>query len=367
MRELVECAPEHEFLCVGDRAAFEALPLTAANVRHVVVPQDVPPTDAASADGYRSIRDIWRLTRATARLEADVFFCPSVYTYFPLRPSQRALVTVHDAIAERFPELTLPSARARLFWRLKVGLAVRQASLILTVSDYAAAQVAAAHRLPASRLRVAVEAPADCYYPAAPAEVTEARQAAGVPEGAAYFTYVGGFAPHKRLDVILRAHAALVRQGDPTPHLLLVGRLVGDAFLTSRSELLALIEELNTGRYVHWTGFLPDAAVRGLHTGAVASLLVSESEGFGLPAVEAAACGTPVIATTESPLPQLLAEGGLFVAPGDETALIEAMGQLLKTPHEARSLGRGARDAAARMTWRRTAEATLAALQEAAG
>jgi glycosyltransferase involved in cell wall biosynthesis len=309
---------------------------------------------------------MWRLTRATASLKPDVFFSPSVYTYYPLRPSQRAVVTIHDAIVERFPELTLPSARARLFWRLKVGLAVRQAALVLSVSDYAAAQVAAAHGLPSSRLRVAVEAPARVYRPATPTETAEAVAAAGLPGGAPYFTYVGGFAPHKRLDVILRAHAALLGSGDPAPHLVLIGRLQGDAFFTTRSELLALIEKLGSTAYVHWTGFAPDETVRALHTGAVATLLVSESEGFGLPAVEAAACGTPVIATTESPLPQLLAGGGVFVDPGDEPGLVRAMDQLLRSPAEARSMGGVGRARAAQLSWRRAAEATLSALHEAA-
>ena len=67
-----------------------------------------------------------------------MFFSPSVYTYFPLPPGLRAVVCVHDCIAERFPELTLPSRRARLFWSAKVKLALWQARLVLTVSPYSA-------------------------------------------------------------------------------------------------------------------------------------------------------------------------------------------------------------------------------------
>lgn len=361
VRGMVAAAPQHEFHCFGDAAAFAAFPLSGSNVRLIEVAQEASPVDAASADGSRAILDLWRLTRAVRRDAPAVFFSPSVYTYFPLPPGLRAVVTVHDAIAERFPELTLPSRRARLFWRLKVGLAIRQARLVLTVSDYAAREVARVHSVPAEKLRVAVEAPAESYAPAAPAAVAAAAQAAGLPEGTAWFTYVGGFSPHKHVDVILRALTAI-----PSAHLLLIGRLQGDAFLTVRESLIALIGELGLESRVHWTGFLPDATVAALHTGAIATLLPSASEGFGLPAVEAAACGTPVIATTESPLPQLLPRGGRFVAPGAVEPLLAAMRELLQDPVARRAAGIAALAGARALSWDRTARAALAAIEEAA-
>ena len=95
-------------------------------------------------------------------------------------------------------------------------------------------------------------------------------------------------------------------------------------------------------------------------------MLPSSAEGFGLTAVEAAKCGTPVVATTASPLPDLLRGGGFFVEPGDGAGLAEAMRTLLHDETLRHSLGEQARARAALLTWRRTADAALGVLREAA-
>lgn len=366
MRALVAQGPQHQFVCFGDRRAHEAFPLESPNVERVVVALDESPTVAAAADGARSPRDMLRLTRAVWASRPDVFFSPSVYTYFPLPPGQRAVVTIHDAIAERFPELTLPTPRARIFWKLKVALALRQADLVLTVSDYAARDIARVLGVSPARIRVAVEAPAPEYAPVAAHLARAEASAEGVPEGAQWFTYVGGFNPHKRLDLVIRAHAALAAESAAAPHLLLVGTTSGDVFFGELARLRDLVRESGTEELVHWTGFVPDDRLRALHAGAVATLLPSECEGFGLPAVEAAACGAPVIATVESPLPELLEGGGIFVAPGDERGLLDAMRRLATNPALRKSLGEEALARARALTWEAAARTALAALEEAA-
>ena len=366
VRALVRRAPDDHFVCLGDRASLEAFPLSGPNVELHEVRMSASPAVAAAAEGHRSIADMWALTRAVRAVRPRVFFSPSVYTYFPLPPGQRALVTIHDAIAERFPHLTLPSVRARVFWTLKVRLALRQARLILTVSDYAAGEIERVLHVPRRRLRVALEAPAAVYEPGSEADVTRLRRAHGLGD-ASYFVYVGGFNPHKRVDAAIRAHADLVGdQGDAAPLLVLVGRVAGDVFHGEVERLRAIIRECGTEALVRWTGFVPDEELRHLHSGATAVILPSESEGFGLPAIEAAACGTPVIATRESPLPALLARGGLFVPPGDAAAIAAAMRTLLASPARRREMGAVAFTRAHALSWGASAEATYAALQEAA-
>lgn len=367
LRAMVELAPEDEFICFADETAAGSFDVRAPNLRLAIVPQSAPPAVAASSDGARSVGDMLRFTSAVWRERPRVFFSPSIYTYFPLPPGQPAVVTVHDTIAERHPELTLPSPRARLFWNAKVRLALAQSRLVLTVSEYSRREIAEVLHVPVDRIRVAVEAPAPAYAPASDAEVAEARDRIGLSEGARWFIYVGGFNPHKHVDAIVRAHAELVREHpDQPPHLLLVGAIEGDRFHGAQPAIRAAITACGTEHLVHWLGFVPDDDLRPLLTGAIALVLPSEREGFGLPAVEAAACGAPVIATTESPLPQLLDGGGLFVPPREPVALTGAMRALLTDECLRSAMGARARARASELSWTRGARSALDALHEAA-
>jgi glycosyltransferase involved in cell wall biosynthesis len=291
-----------------------------------------------------------------------------VYTYFPLPPRLRFLVTIHDAIADRFPELTLGSRRARAFWRMKVAFALRQARLILTVSDFAAQDIARVLRVEPSRIRVALEAPAAAYrIPASPQDVAHAARQYGLPSDVGWFVYVGGFNPHKNIDLLVRAHASVARRlGLAAPHLALVGPTSQDVFFGEREQIERIIGEEGTGPLVHWLGFLPDAQLRLIHAGALALVLPSTCEGFGLPAVEAAACGTPTVATTESPLPQLLAGAGLFVVPGKVEPLTDALMTMATDSRERARMAGQASLCAGRLSWERGARAALAALHELA-
>lgn len=361
-------APDWHFCCFIDAMSRARFDLTAPNVRCVEVAQSVAPTTAAAADGSRSPADMLRLTRAVAAHPSDVFFSPSVYTYFPLPPRIRSVVTIHDAIAERFPDLTLPSGKARLFWKAKVSLAVWQATTVLTVSDFAAREIAEVLGVTPARLRVAVEAPSPAYRRADdPAAIAAVARRLGLPAGARWITYVGGFSPHKNVHLLAAAHGRLVAQlGDDAPWLVLVGTLSGDPFHGAQGQIREAIARAGSAARVLWPGFVADEDLRHLHSGAVALALPSMNEGFGLPAVEAAICGCPVVATTASPLPGLLAGGGHFVAPGDVDALTTALAHL-STDEPARvAMGRAALERAGELSWRRCARATLEALAEAA-
>jgi glycosyltransferase involved in cell wall biosynthesis len=363
---MASLAPEDTFVCFLDGRAAAAFDLKRSNVETRVVRLTESPTIAAAASGHRSITDMLRLTRAVARERLDVFFSPSVYTFFPVPPGLRTVVTVHDAIADRFPRLTLPGWRARVFWRLKILLALRQAGVVLTVSDFSARDIARVLGVNPARIREALEAPSAVYTtPASCDEAARVTSALGLPVNGQWFVYVGGLNPHKNVDLLIRAHAALARErGADAPHLVLVGPAETDVFHSHHADLRQLIAQEATTALVHWLGYLPDEQLRLVHARSLALVLPSSCEGFGLPAVEAAACGTPVVATTESPLPQLLAGGGLFIAPGDLDALTDALRLLTIDDAARRQMGRCARARALELTWERGARAALDAVRE---
>jgi glycosyltransferase involved in cell wall biosynthesis len=370
-RELVAAmvpqAGGHTLVCFLDDRSAARFSLDAPNIERIVVPQRIAPTEAAASGGGRSPFDMWRLTRAVRAARLDVFFSPSVYGYFPLPPGLPAVVTVMDAIVERFPELTLPTWKDRMFWKAKVALARRQADLILTLSDHSASEISALLHIDRSRIRVSLVGVSSEYGPSdSPADVRAAAESAGIPAGARWLTYVGGFGPHKYVDLLVRAHAAVARRVSSPLYLVLVGPNA-DAFHEDRGAIQRAIDESGSSDLVTWPGYLPDETIRHLHSGAVALILASAAEGFGLPAVEAARCGCPVIATTMSPLPQVLEGGGLFVQPGDLAALERAIATLATDEPARLAMGRRALERASMLSWAQSASIALETIEEAAG
>lgn len=362
---MVAGAPDDEFVFFVDAASRAVFDLAAPNVRQVPVAQRVAPTRAAAADGRRSLRDMFAFTRATAKEPLDVFFSPSVYTYFPLPPRLCGVVAVHDTIVERHPELTMPSKRARLFWAAKMHLALWQCRTVVTVSDFSANEIQEVLHVSADRIRIVGEAASSVFRPASPAAICDAAARIGLPANAPWVIYVGGFGPHKNVDDVVRAHAAVTRRTSGPLHLVLVGPVDDDPFYGDRDRITAAIAAEGTESLVTWAGFLPDEELCPLLTGAVALMLPSAREGFGLPAVEAAACGTPVIATTFSPLPTLLAGGGFFVEPGDVGSLTERLATLATDDELRATMGQVARRRAEQLTWESGAAVAVDAMREA--
>jgi glycosyltransferase involved in cell wall biosynthesis len=365
----------HELVALLDAGADGRgdleLPALPEGLARVVAGTAEAATRAASSGGRRALRDLWAMRAAAGQVGLDVLLYPTVYTYFPPPARVPALVTIHDVIPERFPRLVFPNRRPELFWRLKVGAATRRAALVLTVSRDAARGIARRLRVHPARIRVVGEAPDPRFRPpdglsreAAARVLARLGLAAGTP----YLLYVGGLSPHKNLAALAEAVGRLRR--DPAHaalRLVLAGDYAGDSFFSAYPTLRRLVAERGLEGVVVFAGFVPDDDLVGLYQAARALVLPSLGEGFGLPAVEALACGTPVVTSTVGSLPEVVGEAGLFFDPLDAAGLDWALRRVLGDDGLRADLAARGPARARSFSWERTARLTLAALEEAWG
>jgi len=352
--------PRHEYTLVVDRATAEQSRLPPGARVEVVATREQP-TRAASAAGARSPLDLLRMARAAARVPADLFFFPAVYSYYPMLRRVPTVVTFHDAIAETHPGLVFPGARARLFWSAKSWLANRQASRLLTVSRDARTRIAAAFRRPESSIAVVGEGPGAAFRPLDdPAAARAVVERYRLPAAEPIVLYVGGISPHKNLDGLLHAFAL---QGERA-HLAIVGDHAADSFLGCYPALVELRARLGLESRVTFTGFVPDEDLAVLYNAATVLALPSFDEGFGLPAVEAMACGLPVAASHRGSLAEVVGPAGVFFDPRDHAEMAAALRRVLGDPRLRAELSAEGPRRASLFTWSAAARDAVRLFEE---
>ena len=370
-RELVSAMvarhPEHRFVLVVDSHTARECSFPAG-AETVVVDTMAQPTKAAAAEGSRSLHDVWRMSRALTRARFDVVLFPTRYTFVPLLRRTPAVLTIHDATDVKQPQLLFPNWRSRLLWRMKSRLAIMRADRIVTVSNDARRQIAAAFGLHEASIAVVSEG-TDAGFRPRPGDsaVEQVRDRYRLPRDASLILYVGGISPHKNLDALLRA-AAIARKDEPNGwHVVLVGDYKGDSFLGCYQELTALVRSLAIDDLVTFTGFVPDDDLALLYNAATMLTLPSKGEGFGLPVVEAMACGLPVIASDRNSLPEVLGGAVLLFDPDSDQGLAACILNLLRDPDLRADLRARGLVRAAAYTWSAGADTMVRVLEDAAG
>ncbi len=337
---------------VDSQDMLERLPV---GVDSILVSAGSPTALAASSDGSRAFPDVWRMGRALSRPSFDLLLFPTVYSYVPVFSQAHKMVFIHDVIAEKYPELTLPNPVARLLWKSKIGLALRQAGTIVTVSNHSKQGIVEVFKVNPNNVQVVGEAPNPIFRRLENPELL-AQLAGLIPETSRYLVYIGGFGPHKNLSRLVEVFARLATLPEMMDiSLILVGEYQKEVFHSAYADLRQQIEALGVQRRIVFTGYLPDPDLVNLLNRACVLVLPSLLEGFGLPAVEAAACGCPVVATKASPLPELLGAGGIFFDPLDSQELEEALRQVLESQSLREKIGTAGLKAAQALTWDRAA------------
>jgi glycosyltransferase involved in cell wall biosynthesis len=284
-----------------------------------------------------------------SRFRPDV--CHFTNALAPLWQPRPFVLTIHDASLFLYRQYH-PTARL-LTIRLLLPMVARRASAIVTVSKHARQDLIRVLRLAPDKVHLVYEAaPAD-YHPVTDASVLMAvRRRHNLPEK--FLLYVGTLEPRKNLVRLVRAFAHLRRHGC-AHHLVLAGP---PGWLMQDFE--REIERLDLQQVVHPLGYVPTGDLPALFSMATVFVFPSLYEGFGLPPLEAMACGTPVITSNNSSLAEVCADAALLVDPHDEIALADGLEKLLADAEWRLELGRRGLRRVKDFSWNRAAQETAA-------
>ena len=280
--------------------------------------------------------------------DAELFHATE-HLLMPLRRIPTVL-TVHDLIYH-----ILPAYHKRLnYWYLNAAmpLFVQRAGALITISESTKRDLMRIYGVADEKITVIYEAASPAFRPASAAEVAEVKARYGLPER--YLLALGTIEPRKNLIRLVDA-LRLLRRKNPLLSLVIVGS-AGWLY----QDFFQHLEKLDDARAVLLSGYVPDSDLPAVMTGAAAYVLASFYEGFGLPILEAMACGTPVVTSNTSSMPELGGEAARYFDPHDTQGVADAIAAVLEdTQLRAEMRERGLAQAA-RFSWQRAARETLA-------
>lgn len=294
---------------------------------------------------------VWLWHRLGLPLPLEAFTGPADLVYSPdfllppTLPGRRTLLTVHDLSFEIMPE-TLPEPLVA-YLRRNVPRAVRRATHVLADSESTRQDLIRLWGVPEERVTVLYSGVEPRFQPIAdPAAHARVRAWYGLGPWP-FLLAVGTVQPRKNYPRLIEAFAAVVREGTfPEGHLVLVGEKGWKA-----EETFEAIRRSGMADRIHWLGFVADEDLPILYSMATAFAMVSRYEGFGLPALEAMACGTPVVVSRTSSLPEVVGEAGVQVDPESVMDIAQGLRAVLADPARREALRRAGLERARRFTW----------------
>jgi glycosyltransferase involved in cell wall biosynthesis len=271
------------------------------------------------------------------------------------------VVTIHDLAFERMPETF--TRRGSFQLKLTVRRTAKKAARIATVSEYSRRDLLDIYKLPSEKVTVTYNGVETHFKPgpAVPNEAEEIRNRFGIARE--FLLAVGSLQPRKNLVRLIRAYEKLRgERADFRPQLVIVGRKL---WLTHE-----IFDEVKKHRWaddVILTGYVSDEDLPALYRAARAFVYPSLFEGFGLPPLEAMACGTPVVTSNVSSLPEVTGDAALLIDPNDERSLAGALIEIVNNDRLRAELREKGIAQAKKFTWRDAAQKTLRLYQEAYG
>ncbi len=273
----------------------------------------------------------------------------------PLPLPAPMVVTVYDLSFIHYPN-RLPAAR-RLYLRLFTGLTCRRARRVMVISQSTGDDVARTLGIPANKIDLAQPGyDPRIFHPLPFNKIANFRRAKNLPER--FWLFIGTLEPRKNLTVLLEAYAAL-------PDAQRIPLIIGGGKGWDYEPIFEAVERHHLGAWVQFPGFIPSAELRFWYNSAEAFIFPSVFEGFGLPVLEAMACGTPVIVSDASSLPEVAGDAGLTLPPHDVGAWTQALRRAAEDVAWRRSARERGFEQAARFRWEATANKTIESYRKA--
>lgn len=267
------------------------------------------------------------------------------------------VITLHDLTA-----LTMPhhhNWRNRLLSVPQMLASVRRATRLIADSQSTADDLARLPGVDPARIHVIPLAPAPGLAPATPASIREVAQRLRLPDEK-FLLFLGALEPRKNVVTLIRALAELRAAGDDQTRLVIAG-----AQGWRNDDVWQEVRRLGLQQGVHVLGYVPAHDLPALYGAATALVYPSLFEGFGLPPLEAMACGTPVVCSNTSSLPDVVGDAALMVDPLSAAALAGALRRVLDSADLRATLRAAGLARAALFTWERTARETLRVYRDA--
>lgn len=361
---LFQLESHHHFHLFTDQDIAEVAAFSNVSVQ--LVKTSRPTTEAAVANDNRSPMDMLKMSRAVAATPLDLMFFPAVYSWYPVPGRLPTMLTVMDAIAEHYPKLIFPNWKSRLFWSLKMKGALWNSDRVLTISNAAKEEIVKYIGVDESLIDVCSAAPNPRFRKVVdPQTLATARRSARLPADVPLLVYVGGLAPHKNLHGLLDGfEKAIVRGSAVDVHLALVGDFAGAGFYSNYEALTQRVANSSAlCDRVHFTGYVSDEDLVSLYSSALAVAMPSFSEGFGLPAIEALACSTPLLSSERGSLPEVAGDAGVYFDPFDSDSIAAAIESIIEDAPLRERLAAAGAVRAREFTWQRAAGLTLGYLE----
>jgi glycosyltransferase involved in cell wall biosynthesis len=312
-----------------------------ADYHYYPIPDQLSPDHGTIAHFRRLFWTQQQLPQLYQKLKARLLFSPLPEA--PLFSRCRHVVTVHDLIPLRYPRWSSPLTP---YFRLYIPQVLKQAEHIITNSQATADDIINVWGIPARKITPILLAYHQQHF-----------SPVATPQHQNYFLYLGRHDPHKNVERLIAAFAKVV---DTTTQLWLAGP-PDSRYTPQRQQQVA---ELGLQDRVRFLDYIPYDQLPDLIRGAIALVFPSLWEGFGLPVLEAMGCGTPVITSNCSALPEVAGEAAILIDPTNTDEMTNAMTAIATNSHLRSELREQGLKRASQFSWHQTGQATVEVLQQ---